>query len=57
MIMKTNKEISMKINIFDGLFDLIGRWKREVNMKNPYVFGDKKSIWTILGIFFKKLLT
>lgn len=42
MIMKTNKEISMKSNIFDGLFDLIGRWKREVNMKNPYVFGDEE---------------
>ena len=32
----------MENNVFDGIFKLIGRWKRKVNMKNPYVFGEKK---------------
>ena len=32
----------MENNVFDGIFKLIGRWKRKVNMKNPYVFGEEK---------------
>ena len=32
----------MENNVFDGIFKLIGRWERKVNMKNPYVFGEEK---------------
>ena len=32
----------MENNVFDGILELTSRWRRKVDMRNPYVFGEEK---------------
>ena len=32
----------MENNVFDGILELTSRWRRKVDMRNPYIFGEEK---------------